>query len=121
MAIDDKFSPNRQDGGQRSAPRRVLVLADDGAITIADGVVFVTKAAGAAITIADPPAGMDGAILTIISTTAAAHTVTYTAGFAASETSGDVATFGGAAGDNMTIVACDGVWYATNLTNVTLG
>jgi hypothetical protein len=121
MAIDDKFVPNRTDGEQRAAPRRVQVVSADGAITIADGVVFITKATAAAITIADPPAGMDGAVLTIVSKTAAAHTVTYTAGFGGGTTSRDVATFGGAISDGMVIVAHDGVWYVSSTRNVTLG
>ena len=58
----------------------------------------------------------------IISTTAAAHTVTYSAGFNGSGTSGDVATFGGAIGDGFVIEAYRGVWYTSGSPrNVTLG
>lgn len=98
-----------------------LVLADSGAVTIADGRVFLTKATASAITIDNPPVAMNGATLHIISTTAAAHTVTYTAGFGGGTTARDVATFGGAINDGMVIVAHNGTWQISSTRNVTLG
>lgn len=119
MAISDSFAPAITDGSMAQFPPRVQTLSADGAITIADGVVFITKGTAAAITIDDPPTTMDGATLRIISTTAAAHTVTYTAGFGGGTTARDVATFGGAINDGMVITAKSGVWYISSTRNVT--
>lgn len=121
MAIDDTFAPGRTDGGGKSAPEPWQVLSDDGAITIASGAVFLTKATASAITIAAPPVAMDGALLSIISTTAAAHTVTFaTVGFNDLGASGDVGTFGGAKGDGFTIRAYNGGWFVASNINVTI-
>ncbi len=98
------------------------VLSADGAITIKQGVVVITKASACAATIADPTATTDDfKTLTIISATAQAHTVTYaTTGFNAGGSGTDVGTFGGAKGDGLVIVAYQGVWYIQSKTNVTL-
>lgn len=116
-----KFTPDVVHQG--TPYRRPQALASvDGAITLIDGQVFITKGTAAALTLAAPPVDMDGAILSIISTTAAAHTVTQTTpGFNSGSTASDVATFGGAIGDNMQCVAYQGAWLATHLRNVTLG
>lgn len=96
--------------------------AANGAIASTSGVVMLTKAGVAAMTLAAPTAGTDdGKVLHIVAATANAHTVTHTAGFGAGGALLDVATFGGAVGDNMTIVAYGGKWYVLNLLNVTLG
>ena len=97
-------------------------LADDGAITIKSGVVLLTKATALAATLAAPTATTDdGKVLHIISTTAAAHTVTATTiGFNAGDAASDVGTFGAAIGNSITIVAYQGEWYVLNNVNVTL-
>jgi hypothetical protein len=60
--------------------------------------------------------------LTIVATTAQAHTVTFsTIGFNEAGSGGDVATFGGAKGDSMMLVARNGAWFTASLRNVTLG
>lgn len=121
MAIDDKFAPDLPGGAVDAMPVPYQVISADGAITISAGVVFVTKADVCAITIDNPPTNMTGAELKIVSTTANAHTVTYTAGFGGGTTSRDVATWGGAINDGMVIVAYNGVWYVSSTRNVTLG
>jgi hypothetical protein len=95
----------------------------NGAITQKEGIIFVTKAGVDAMTLAAPTAGTDdGKRLRIVSATAQAHTVTQTTpGFNNGSTASDVATFGGAIGDNMEIAAYNGVWHVLNLRNVTLG
>lgn len=100
----------------------VLVAAGDGAIPIRhNATVFITKGSAAALTIADPATADNGTRMTITSTTAAAHTVTRsTTGFNDGGAAADVATFGAAKGNSMTIVAYGGKWYAENLTGVTL-
>jgi hypothetical protein len=103
--------------------REIVVLADDGAITATTScTVMLTKGSAAAVTIADPTAAMNGVEITIMSMSAAAHTVTRgTTGFNAAGGSGDVATFGAAKGNSFTIIAYNTVWYVKNLTGVTLG
>lgn len=119
--IADQFTPNISNSGIGSTPRRTQTLAANGAITIADGVVFVTKAGVAVMTIDDPPLNMDGAILHIVSETANAHTLTNTTGFGGGTTTRDVGTWGGAISDSMTLVADGGVWWVLATRNVTLG
>ena len=120
MSITQTFVPNKTNA--EPLPQAYQVASADGAITIAHGTVYVTKSTAAALTIANPPTTMDGSVLHIVAVTAAAHTVTYTAGFNGGSTSTDVATFGGAKGDSMTLTAYQGVWYTVGgLRNVTLG
>ena len=118
MAISDTFHPRTTLGAEH--PTVVLPMAADGAITIAAGVVIITKATAAALTIDTPPLEMDGATLRIVSTTAAAHTVTHTPGFGGGTTARDVATWGGAISDGMVLVAYQGVWYVSSTRNVTI-
>lgn len=101
--------------------RPVQVASANGAITILDGYVFLTKAGVAAMTLADPTATTDdGKMLTFIATTANAHTVTIAGGLNGVGAGADVGTFGGAVGDRFTVVAYNGKWYAAGATtNVT--
>ncbi len=89
------------------------------AVPTRNATITLDKASAAAMTIVDPTKGVDGLTLTIIATTAAAHTVTNTTGFNGAGTSGDVATFGGAIGDNMVIKALNGQWDIIATRNVT--
>jgi len=93
-----------------------------GAIAVpnVDTRIFLNKAGVGAMTLADPAVDQDGLQLTIQSSTAQAHTVTNTTGFNGGGTSTDVATFGGAIGDNMVITAYGGKWLVRDLRNVTL-
>lgn len=100
------------------------VLAADGAITIKRGVAMITKAGVAVLTLANPVAGTDNfKTLKIISATAQAHTVSNAAGagFNGGGAGSDVGTFGGAIGDNLVLVAYNGVWHVQSKVNVTLG
>lgn len=92
-----------------------------GALTIQPGVQFLGSGGALAMTLADPPKYMDGVVMTIQASTAQAHTVTYTAGFYGTTTSSDVATFGGAIGDNFVIYASNGTWRIQSLKAVTIG
>jgi hypothetical protein len=80
-----------------------------GAISIAPGIHKLAIAAGGALTLADPTTAQEGIVLTIVSIVAQTHTLTYTAGFAGTTTSSDVATFN-AIGDTLTLLAVNGVW-----------
>lgn len=118
MALTTNVAPKNNAGTGSVDPIPYQVVSADGAITIPNGVVIITKGTAAAITIDNPPAeGVHQ--LKIVSTTAAAHTVTYTAGFGGGTTSRDVATFGGAISDGMVLIGYGGVWYISSTRNVT--
>ena len=101
--------------------RPVSVASADGAISIKDGYVMITKAGVAALTLADPTATTDdGKELTVISTTANAHTVTIAGGLNGAGSGADVGTFGAAAGNRFTVVAYNGKWWSSGVAvNVT--
>jgi hypothetical protein len=96
-----------------------------GAITLPDKntVVDITKATAAAMTLADPTVTQNGIVLTVVAQTAAAHTVSNSAGsgFNGSGASFDIATFGGGIGDALQVVANNGKWITLVTKNVTLG
>ncbi len=96
--------------------------AANGAIATVNGTVMLTKAGVAAMTLAAPTAGVDdGKILRIVAATANAHTVTQASpGFNSAGGSGDVGTFGGAIGDNLVVLAYNGVWHVVSKVNVTI-
>ena len=80
--------------------------------------------AAAGMTLADPtPTTHDGVRLTIIATTAAAHTVSNAAGsgFNDGGSGAAVAAFGGTIGDCLAIEAYGGAWYVLRSTGVTIG
>ena len=117
--------PNPGEGEPVSVPPQKMAQVSinaDGAITLPekDTTVIVTKATAAALTLAAPSAGTDGVVLRIMSATAAAHTVTFTAGFYSDTTSSDVATFAAKAGASMTVQSRAGTWAVVALANVTL-
>lgn len=91
-----------------------------GAVTVQPGVHLIAVAGVGAMTIVDPTLAQNGMILIIEASTANAHTLTYTAGFNGGTTARDVATFGGAIGDNIVIFANNGVWWVISTRNVTL-
>lgn len=97
----------------------VQVASADGAISIKSGTVIVTKGTAAALTLADPASSDTGKELHIVSTTAAAHTVTIAGGLNGAGASADVGTFGAAAGNYVRLVAYNAKWYLQALLNVT--
>lgn len=97
------------------------VYATAGAITIQPGVQFIGSSGALAMTLAAPAKWQDGLVMVLQASTAQAHTVTYTAGFYGNTTSSDVATFGGAIGDNLVIYATNGAWRIQSLKTVTIG
>lgn len=112
---------NLKQGGERKPPTQIIAGAT-GAIRIREGVVILARSGGvAAATIAAPIAGRDdGKRLVIVAGTAQAHTVTLTGGFNGAGTGSDVATFGGAVGDALEVVAYGGNWLTVSARNVTL-
>ncbi len=86
-----------------------------------DTLVFIDKASAAAMTIVSPTAATpDGVEVTIMSTTDAAHTVTYDTGFYGNGTTSDVATFAATKGASMTIISSRGAWGVKCLAAVTI-
>jgi len=127
-------TPNRATGGMLSAGGfsardgvsggfipASQVMAADGAITIKNGVVFITKSSAAAITLAAPISGTDDfKTLKILSATAQAHTVTNASpGFNGGGAGSDVGTFGAAKGNGFVAVAYQGTWYVQSNVGVT--
>lgn len=109
--------------GHSDRGRGLQVLSANGAVPIKSSTCIITKGSAAALTLADPTADThDGVEMTFISATAFTHTLDNSAGsgFNAAGGSGDVGTFGGAKGDNITVVAYQGDWYVKSKTNVTL-
>lgn len=108
---------------QQANGGNLQVMGASGAVTIKPGAVVITKAGVAALTLADPTAGVhDGLEMTFISATAQAHTLSNAAGsgFNAGGAGSDVGTFSGSIGDGITIVAYAGKWLVKFKTNVTL-
>lgn len=91
----------------------------DGAITITNGTLIVTKALAAALTLAAPVAGDNYKIIKIISTTAAAHQITFGAG-KINGGANTTLTLGGAIGDGAVILAYGTVWYTLSTRNATV-
>ncbi len=107
---------NLKQGQERRPPKQVM--SADGAITIKDGIVPVTKAGVCAMTLAAPVAvDDDGKTLIIDSLTAQAHTLTIAGGLRGAGAGADVGTFGGAIGDGIVLYAYNGAWYPVPGTN----
>lgn len=97
-----------------------------GALTIQPGVQYIGSSGALAMTLAAPSLYQAGMVMVLQASTAQAHTVTYTPGFYGNTTSSDVATFGGAIGDELVIfVSIDAtgtaVWRPLSTRNVTFG
>ncbi len=105
-------------------PHPLQVMAADGAITIHEGIVTITKAGVCAMTLAAPIAGSpksggdDGKILVIDSQTAQAHTLTIANGLRGVGASADVGTFGAAIGNGVSLYAYQGAWYPVPNSNL---
>lgn len=112
---------NLKMGQERAAP--VQVMAADGAITIKEGVVVVTKAGVCAMTLAAPlpgaqaAGGDNGKVLWVDSHTAQAHTLTVSGGLRGAGAGADVGTFGAAIGNGVGLYAYNGAWYPVPGTN----
>lgn len=96
-------------------------ITGDGAISIKEGYVVLSKGSAGAITIADPIATTDdGKIIRVIAISAQAHVITAaTSGFNAKGSSG-TATFGAALGNTVVLLAYQGDWYVIGNINITV-
>jgi|SRR5262252_1340290 len=121
-ALADATFGNRTEQTTPAGPSTISYSVN-GAITLptVDTTVFLVKAGVAAMTLAAPNKDQTNRVL-IQARTANAHTVTNTTpGFNNGGTASDVATFGGAVGDNFEVRAQAGVWNVIAVRNVTLG
>ncbi len=84
------------------------------------GIITLSKAGAAAITLAVPTGMADGTELEIRSKTAQAHVVTVTGGFGGTGGTRDVATFTAEVGAGFMAVVINSLWHlrATNLVTV---
>lgn len=107
-------------GGAGSASGiSVVNYAASGAIAQKSGVVTISKAGVAAMTLAAPTSGADdGKELKIISLTAFAHTVVGAVGYSGG--SNKTATFAAAIGNLLRLIALGGVWYQLPSTGITI-
>lgn len=115
---DTRFSPyNIKQGHARQ--RQAQDLTADGAITIIDGIVTLSKPTDpGAFTLPVPIQNNSTGVLIITATTAEAHVITQsTVGFNAKGSSGTL-TFGGAIGDSVTLVVNNGNYYVVSVINV---
>jgi hypothetical protein len=98
-------------GSLKKKPR-IYTYAVAGALTIAPGLHRIGAGAAEvkAMTLAAPSLADDGMEMTVISASAYAHTITYTAGFYGDTTTSDVVTFAAKVGPSATFVAIGGVW-----------
>jgi hypothetical protein len=89
----------------------MLTVSADGAIPqpTKDTIVLVAKPTASALTLANPSLALNGTRLTIITTTAQAHVVTFATGVHGTAGS-DVATSAAAVGATLPLVAQGGVW-----------
>lgn len=99
----------------------IQAITGDGAITIQNATVFLSKGTPSAATLAAPTTGThDGFTVRVVAISAQAHVITGSVdGFNAKGASG-TATFGGALGDSVTFVAYLGHWYTLSKVNVTI-
>jgi hypothetical protein len=105
---------------QGTAP--VVSYGVSGAIAIptVNTVIYLTKATAAVMTLAAPPLDCTAEV-TIMSLTAAAHTVTYTPGFYGDTTGSDVATFTAGIGAFFKIRVANGSWGGIDTGGVSIG
>ena len=99
------------------------LLVADGAITVKNGICFIAKtvAGVVAATLADPTATTDDfKRLVIVSNQAQANTVTSASSFGGGGAGEDVATFSGAIGDTLCLMAYGGKWYITGAHQCTI-
>ena len=98
------------------AEEALQTLVADGAITVKNGVCKIAKtvAGVVAATLANPTDVTDDfKRLLIISNQAQANTVTVTGGFGNGGGGKDIATFAGAVGNCIELMAYGGYWYVT--------
>lgn len=109
----DEFTQSASTDGRAGSPVISLSVNDTNVtLPVVDSTVYITKAGVLAITINDPAKDQTNTIK-MVSLTANAHLITYTAGWYGNTTSSDVATYPATIGAIFTFQAKNGVWNAT--------
>lgn len=93
-------------------------ITTDVAISIKNGIVTLAGDGARAVTLAAPAATDNGKRLTVYSLSAEAHAITITG--SAGGTATDVATYAGAVGNSITLVAYGSKWYTAGVSGVTV-
>jgi hypothetical protein len=110
-------------GGTSTAQLVVTNVSASGAITIAAGIVAITKSSAVAVlTLAAPSADQEGIVIIVTSRTDKAHTITATGLLQDGVTGGakDTATFAAFAGASITLAAINLTWHVVSLNAVTI-
>jgi len=105
-----------------AAKAPITTISGDGAITIASGVVALTKGSAAAITLAAPTAAQAGTQITVIAGSAWAHVITATGLLDDGVTGGskNTATFAAFVGSAITLLAYNLKWVVVSKNLVTV-
>ena len=100
----------------------ITTITGDGAITIAQGVVALTKGSAAAITLAAPTAAQAGTMIVVVNGSAWAHVLTATGLLDDGVTGGgkNTATFGAYVGSAITLLAYNLHWTVVSKNVVTV-
>lgn len=109
-------------GGTSTAKAVCSLFSAAGAIDITDGVKVITAGSAVAMTLAAPTTAQNGTIITIMSATAYAHTITFTGGILVNGTTGTHTTGTCAAyvGATIRVIAYNGQWYQSGISGVTI-
>jgi len=107
--------------GPNGAAKIPLAIAASGAVPVRPPTDYIiTKAGVAALTLAAPTVGTDdGVVISIVSSTAFAHTLTATGLLQTGSASVNVATFAAFAGAGLTLKAYNGLWLVTSSVGIT--
>lgn len=123
VTVSDAFINEAADiAGRHPLVDTITVKSSDGAVTVADGIIVITKAGVCALTLAAPTLAQNGIYLNFISTTANAHTLTAT-GLVQDGTTGgphDLITFAAFAGAGVMLLAYGQKWCVVANNNVTV-
>jgi len=108
--LSSDFTQTASTDGRAGSPV-ISLSVNDTAVTlpVVDATVYITKAGVLASTILDPNKDQTNTIK-MVSLTANAHLITYTAGWYQNTTTSDIATFPATSGAVLTFVAKNGVW-----------
>jgi hypothetical protein len=118
------FSQLQAIGPLAPLPRTYTLGSGAQNVPIAPGLFFLMGTTGSTTdlyTLANPDANEDGLVMCFMARAAHAYRVTNVSGFNVGGSSLDLATFGGAIGDNFIVVASNGYWNVIGVKNVTLG
>ena len=109
-------------GGVSTAQAACTAISAAGAIAITEGVKVITAASAIALTVAAPTTAQNGTVITVASSTAYAHTVTFTGGTLVNGTTGThtTATCAAFAGATLRVIAYNGQWYQSGISGVTI-